>query len=83
MGGGAGKGGGVIAGRGGVIAGRGRFWRGSWVYKATPDVICNLFDRKFHSLLEETLSKGEPLVIFFGAWSWWSNGRTIPSGNRL
>jgi len=44
MGDGAGKGGGVIAGRGGVIAGRGRFWRGSWVYKATPDVIYNLFE---------------------------------------
>jgi len=37
VGGGAGKG-------GGVVAGGSRFWRGSWDYKATPDVIYNLFE---------------------------------------
>ena len=37
MGGGAGRGGGVVAGDGG-------FWRGSWVFKATPNVIYNSFE---------------------------------------
>ena len=36
MGGGAGRGGGVVAGGDG-------FWRGSWVDKATLDVIYNSF----------------------------------------
>ena len=39
MGGGAGTEGGETAGEGGLC-------RGRWVYKATPDVIYNVFERK-------------------------------------
>jgi hypothetical protein len=43
VGGGVGRRGGGVGRRGGVVAGWGGFWRGSWVYKATLDVIYNLF----------------------------------------